>query len=78
MSLVNPLGFIKKARDKRVAIAAFNIYNLETIQAVLEGAEGTSYNSDNSRDFKVCRNILCYSDNKGGCSGIRYSYSSTS
>jgi len=38
MSLVNPLGFIKKARDKRVAIAAFNIYNLETIQAVLEGA----------------------------------------
>ena len=38
MSLVNPLRFLKKARDRGVAITAFNIYNMETIQAVIEGA----------------------------------------
>lgn len=38
MSLVNPLSFIKKAQEKRVAIAAFNIHNMETAQGVLEGA----------------------------------------
>jgi len=38
MPLVNPLGFIKKAQQKGVAIAAFNVHNLETIQAVVEAA----------------------------------------
>ena len=38
MPLVNPLRFIEKARKRGVAIAAFNIHNLETIQAVVEGA----------------------------------------
>lgn len=38
MSLVNPLFFLQKAREKGVAIAAFNVHNLETIQAVAEGA----------------------------------------
>jgi len=38
MPLVNPLRFLKKAQNKRLAIGAFNIYNMETIQAVLEGA----------------------------------------
>lgn len=38
MSLVNPLSLIKKAREKKVAIAAFNIHNMETAQGVLEGA----------------------------------------
>lgn len=38
MSLVNPLNFIKKAQDKGIAIPAFNIHNMEMIQAVLEGA----------------------------------------
>ncbi|HOB92209.1 MAG: class II fructose-1,6-bisphosphate aldolase [Bacillota bacterium] len=38
MSLVNPLSFVQKAREKRVAIAAFNVHNMETIQAVVEGA----------------------------------------
>ncbi len=38
MSLVNPLHFIEKAREKGVAIPAFNIHNMETIQAVLEAA----------------------------------------
>ncbi|HHY81405.1 MAG TPA: class II fructose-bisphosphate aldolase, partial [Clostridiales bacterium] len=38
MSLVNPLYFLKKAREKGIAIAAFNVHNLETIQAVAEGA----------------------------------------
>ena len=38
MALVNPLSFIQKAREKGVAIAAFNVHNLETIQAVAEGA----------------------------------------
>lgn len=38
MPLVNPLSFIRKAQEKRVAIAAFNIHNMETIQAVVECA----------------------------------------
>src|SRR5690554_7871855 len=38
MPLVNPLFFLQQARDKGVAIAAFNVHNLETIQAVVEGA----------------------------------------
>ena len=38
MSLVNPLSFIEKAQKKGVAIAAFNIHNMETAQGVLEGA----------------------------------------
>lgn len=39
MILANPLPFIKKAQQEGVAIAAFNIHNMETIQAVAEGAE---------------------------------------
>jgi len=38
MPLVNPLNFIKDAEAKGHAIAAFNIHNLETIQAVAEAA----------------------------------------
>ncbi|HEX3045767.1 MAG TPA: tagatose-bisphosphate aldolase subunit GatY [Bacillota bacterium] len=38
MSLVNPMSFIGAARQKGVAIAAFNVHNLETIQAVVEAA----------------------------------------
>lgn len=38
MALVNPLNFIKKAQKKGVAVASFNIHNMETIQAVVEGA----------------------------------------
>ena len=38
MALVNPMGFIKKAEVKGVAIASFNIHNLETVQAVAEAA----------------------------------------
>lgn len=38
MALINPLDFIEKARQKGAAIAAFNVHNLETIQAVVEGA----------------------------------------
>lgn len=38
MSLVNPINFIKKAHENGVAIASFNIHNLETAQAVVEGA----------------------------------------
>jgi tagatose bisphosphate family class II aldolase len=38
MSLVNPLTMINKAREKEVAIAAFNVHNLETTQAVVEAA----------------------------------------
>lgn len=38
MPLVNPLYFLQKAREKGIAIAAFNVHNLETIQAVVEGA----------------------------------------
>lgn len=38
MALINPLGVIKKAEQKGAAIAAFNVHNLETIQAVAEGA----------------------------------------
>ncbi|QUI24947.1 class II fructose-bisphosphate aldolase [Vallitalea pronyensis] len=38
MPLVSSLPLIKKAKEKKAAIAAFNIHNLETIQAVIEGA----------------------------------------
>ncbi|MBQ8207559.1 MAG: tagatose-bisphosphate aldolase subunit GatY [Clostridia bacterium] len=39
MSLVNPMEFIKKAQQKGIGIASFNVHNLETVQAVIEGAE---------------------------------------
>jgi len=32
------MNFIKKAEERGVAIASFNIHNLETVQAVVEGA----------------------------------------
>jgi tagatose bisphosphate family class II aldolase len=38
MSLINPLEFIYMAQKKGVAIAAFNVHNLETVQAVVEAA----------------------------------------
>ena len=38
MSLMNPLEFLQKATEEGVAVAAFNVHNLETIQAVVEGA----------------------------------------
>ena len=38
MALVNPLKMIYKARENKVAIAAFNVHNMETIQAVAEAA----------------------------------------
>jgi tagatose bisphosphate family class II aldolase len=38
MTLINPLIFIKKAEENKVAIAAFNVHNMETIQAVVEAA----------------------------------------
>ncbi len=38
MALVNPMYFIKKAQECGIAIASFNVHNLETIQAVVEGA----------------------------------------
>lgn len=38
MPLVSSLQLIKKAKESKVAIPAFNIHNLETIQAVIEGA----------------------------------------
>ena len=38
MALVNPMYFLNKASEKGVAIASFNVHNLETIQAVVEGA----------------------------------------
>lgn len=38
MGLVNPLRMIENAQREGYAIAAFNIHNLETIQAVVEAA----------------------------------------
>lgn len=38
MPLVSSLELIQKAKEHKKAIAAFNIHNLETIQAVVEGA----------------------------------------
>ena len=38
MPLVSSLALIQKAKAEKKAIAAFNIHNLETIQAVVEGA----------------------------------------
>ncbi len=38
MALVNPLELIKKAQKEGYAIPAFNVHNLETVQAVVNGA----------------------------------------
>ena len=38
MPLVSSLPLIQKAKAEKKAVAAFNIHNLETIQAVVEGA----------------------------------------
>ena len=38
MALVNPINFMRIAQEKGVAIAAFNVHNMETIQAVMEAA----------------------------------------
>ncbi|TCL76279.1 fructose-bisphosphate aldolase [Hydrogenispora ethanolica] len=38
MALVNPLAMIEAARRKGAAVAAFNVHNLETVQAVVEAA----------------------------------------
>ena len=38
MALVNPIKFMKLAQERGVGIAAFNVHNMETIQAVLQGA----------------------------------------
>lgn len=38
MPLVSPLPYLEKARARGAAVAAFNIHNLETLQAVVEGA----------------------------------------
>ena len=38
MPLVNPIKMIANAQREGYAIAAFNIHNLETIQAVVEAA----------------------------------------
>lgn len=39
MLLKNPLSFLIEAEKKGIAIPAFNIHNMETIQAVVEGAD---------------------------------------
>lgn len=38
MALINPIKMIENAERTGYAIAAFNVHNLETIQAVVEGA----------------------------------------
>jgi len=38
MGLINPIELLKKAREKNIAVAAFNVHNTETIQAVIDGA----------------------------------------
>jgi tagatose bisphosphate family class II aldolase len=38
MGLINPIELLKKAEEKKVAVAAFNVHNMETIQAVIDGA----------------------------------------
>ena len=38
MALVNPIKILYKAQEKGIAVASFNVHNLETIQAVVEGA----------------------------------------
>lgn len=38
MPIVNPIKMVKTAQEKGVAIAAFNVHNLETVQAVAEVA----------------------------------------
>lgn len=38
MELINTIDFIKKAQQHGIAIASFNVHNMETIQAVVEGA----------------------------------------
>lgn len=39
MPLVNPIPYLNKVQDKKAAIGAFNVYNLETVRAVVESAE---------------------------------------
>jgi len=38
MGLINPIELLKKAKKKNIAVAAFNVHNTETIQAVIDGA----------------------------------------
>ncbi|NMB39714.1 MAG: class II fructose-bisphosphate aldolase, partial [Firmicutes bacterium] len=38
MGLINPIKMLENARSNGYAVAAFNIHNLETIQAVVEAA----------------------------------------
>jgi len=38
MPLINPLKIIQRAKAEQKAVVAFNVHNLETIQAVVEGA----------------------------------------
>lgn len=38
MALVNPIDMIKDAQERGYAIGAFNVHNLETVQAVVRGA----------------------------------------
>ena len=42
MAIVNPLPFIKKAKEIKAAIPAFNIHTLEMLQAVVEAASETN------------------------------------
>ena len=42
MAIVNPLPFIKKAKEIKAAIPAFNIHSLEMLQAVVEAASETN------------------------------------
>lgn len=38
MPLVNPLMLLRKAQEKNIAVAAFNVHNMETLQGVVDGA----------------------------------------
>lgn len=38
MPLVNPIKLMKVAQERGLCIAAFNVHNLETVQAVIDGA----------------------------------------
>jgi len=42
MAIVNPLPFIKKAKEIKAAIPAFNIHTLEMLQGVVEAASETN------------------------------------
>ena len=72
MALVNPLKMIKKAQREGYAIAAFNIHNLETIQAVVEQPGGTipTNHTNNTWYIKACRNSICSSMRKNSCRAI--------